>query len=382
MFVFKTFTSCVIVSLLFVCGGMCGVAKADWVYAVQRPAPPKTTKTQTLKNPSVAEIQNALADNTRINVVGKVKANNGDRLMITSSNVRLDFSKASTISWRGSDNWGGFLEISGSRVEVLNLKMKVAKNSGRCRGVIIQTPASDVRLRNCVFSNVSDGLIADGEWARVSVENTAFLKCNDWSDGGMAGGYGIFMEDDDKNADHLRLENVKVTLANSSDQHGIRISMVENILIDQCRFGANGKRSLWAYGVENVSIANTTFTKGSLLFNLKTTEWQTDRPVKHVRMWNCEINHDSILMPIAIYCGKGTQDFQMKEIDINSTNAPDAIEVGWRENGGGISKDIRWENSSIRFNGRNLSSKDVSIGKDWSKKELKQARIGAAKSLN
>jgi hypothetical protein len=224
---------------------------------------------------------------------------------------------------------------------------------------------------------VADGLIADGQWARLTIENTAFLKCNDWSAPGMDGGYGLFLEDDDSSADHLRLINVRVSLAGTSDQHGIRIAKVQNIMIDQSKFGASGKRSLWAYGIENTCVTNTTFDKGSVLFNLKTTELQTDRPTRHVRISNCLINHDSILMPFAIYCGKGTQDFQFKDIDINSTSAPSAIEIGWRESGGDQSQNIRWAASSINFNGNPMKGmKDVSIASDWSKAELRDLKIG------
>jgi hypothetical protein len=79
-------------------------------------------------------------------------------------------------------------------------------------------------------------------------------------------------------------------------------------------------------------------------------------------------------MPLAIYCGKGTENFQFKDIDINSPNAKSAIEIGWR---GGHSRNIRWEARSINFNGKPMSgTKDVSIAKDWSKAELKQLKIG------
>ena len=373
MFVFtRLITSFVILAVVLGSSS----AHAAWTYAVQDAIPPKTSKTRKLNNPTIAEIQEAIAPNTRIDVAGNVDGSNGDRIEITVDNVRLNFANAKKISWRGSDQWNGFLEISGKRVEVLNLKMQVAKGSGRCRGVVIHTPASDVRLRGCSFANVADGLIADGEWARLTIENTAFLKCSDWSAGGMDGGYGLFLEDDDTQADHLRLINVRVTLA-GSDQHGIRIAKVQDILIDQSKFGAAGKRSLWAYGIENTAVTNTTFNKGSVLFNLKTTELQTDRPTRHVRMSNCLINHDSILMPLAIYCGKGTQDFQFKDIDINSTTAPSAIEIGWRENGGDQSSNIRWSPQSISFNGKPMQGmKKVSIANDWSKAELRDLKIG------
>ena len=378
MNVFKlVFTLTVIAAVL------CGMSAeaGSWMYKVDQPAKPSTSKRKELRNPTVAEIQAAIAPRTRIEIVGTVDASNGDRLMVTANDVRLDFKKAKKVSWRGADNWGGFIEVSGQRVEVLNLKFAVASNSpGRCRGMVIHTPATDLRVNKCTFSNIADGVIADGEWARVAIENTRFLKCNDWASGEMAGGYGLFLEDDDLQPDHLTLSGVRVTLANSSDQHGIRMSMVERVLIENSTFGANGKRSMWAYGVSNMSVHSTTFNKGSVLFNLKTTEWQTDRPVQHVRMWNCLIDHDSILAPLSIFCGKGTMDFRIKDCDINSKKSPVWLEMGWREGSGSTSENIRWYNDTIHFNGNPIRGYEkTQIANDWSDQELKQLSIKAVK---
>jgi hypothetical protein len=367
------------ITLFVILAGLSGFggskAFGGWLYEIDKPKAPQINKSKTLHNPTIAQIQNAIKPHTRIDIIGTVDASSGDRLEVLVDDVRLNFKRANKIKWSGDDTWGGFIEVAAKRVQVLNLRMEV-NGWGRCRGIIVNTPASDVLFSGCQFNNVADGMIADGEWQRLAVENTKFTKCSDWtSSGDMEGGYGIFLEDDDSEPDHLRLSNVNISLDNSSGQHGVRISKVQNIVIEGSKIGANAKRSLWAYGVEYVSITNSTFETGSVLFNLKRDEWQTDRPTRHVRMWNCLIDHDNLLTPLAIFCGKRTVDVKIKDVDIKSNGSNDSIEVAWREDSGSPSRNICWHADSMTFNGKSLASKTYEFS-DWSNSELEELNIG------
>jgi len=352
-------------------------AQAVWVYPVDPPVRPTINTVKTLHDPTLAQIQNAIAPHTRIDVVGTVDASGGDHIYVDSDDVRLNFTRAAKVYWSGNDVWNGFVEVEAHRVELRGLRMQVADSSpGMCRGMNIYTPSSDVLISHCEFTNIADGLVADGEWERIAIEHTKFLNCGDWASDSMQGGYGLFLEDDDEDTDNLRLTDVTVTLANTSDQHGIRISKVQNLLIEDSNFGANGKRSMWAYGVENMAVRDTTFTHGSVLFNLKPYELQTDRPTKHVRFDNCLINHSGILTPLSIFCGKGTIDFKMRDCDINSTTSSDAISIAWRDPGD-ISKNIRWYEGSIKFNGQPLLGMDgCDMSPDWTEQQAESLSIG------
>lgn len=365
-------TLCVISSVL-----LGSQAQAVWVYPVDAPAPPTINSVKTLHNPTLAQIQNAIAPHTRVDVIGTVDASSGGHLYVGFDDVRLNFTQAARVYWSGNDVWNGFVEVEAHRVELRNLKMQVADSSpGMCRGMNIYTPSTDVLITGCEFKNIADGLVADGEWGRIAIVHTKFLNCGDWASSSMQGGYGLFLEEDDDYTDNLRLKDVTVTLANTSDQHGIRISKVQNLLIDNCNFGANGKRSMWAYGVENMAVRNTTFNHGSVLFNLKPYELQTDRPTKHVRFDNCLINHSGILTPLSIFCGKCTIDFAMRDCDINSTTSSSAMSIAWRDPGN-QSKNIRWFDGSIKFNGQVLMNMDgCDMSPDWTQQQLQNLAIG------
>src|SRR4051794_476808 len=101
-------------------------AQAVWVYPVDAPIRPTITNVKTLHDPTLAQIQNAIAPHTRIDVIGTVDASNGDHIYIGSNDVRLNFNNANTVYWSGNDVWNGFLEIEANRVEVRGLKMQVA----------------------------------------------------------------------------------------------------------------------------------------------------------------------------------------------------------------------------------------------------------------
>ncbi|MCI0674236.1 MAG: right-handed parallel beta-helix repeat-containing protein, partial [Phycisphaerales bacterium] len=326
-------------------------AEAAWVYPVDSPQKPTLTKVKTLHNPTMGQIQNAIAPKTRVNIIGDVDASGGERLHVNVDDVRLNFAKANKIYWSGGDTWEGFVNISGSRVQVQKLKMEV-QGGGRCRGAVVETPASDIKIVNCEFTNVADGLVADGDWARLAIVNTKFLNCSDWAPGSMDGGYGMFLEDDDWDPDHLLISNVQVTLSSNSWQHGTRISQAENVLIEDSEIGAMQKRSLWAYGVRNMAVRNSIFNTGSMLFNLKPDELYTSRPVENVRISNCTINHSSILQPLGIYCGHGTVNFRFKNVDVFSSTNSKWLTIGYTS--GDVSENIRWPDGSITFNGNQI----------------------------
>lgn len=369
MNVFKiAITACVITSAL-----LTNSASAVWSYPVSKPIKPSLTNTKYLQDPTVQEIQDAIAPKTQIKITGTVDASGGHRISVEDNDVRLNFSQAQIINWSGSDTWSGFIEVSGQRVEILNMKMKVV-SGGKCRGVVIHTPASDVRFANCTFENIADGMIADAQWQRLSLENTKFLNCGDWSSTSMEGGYGLFLEDDDSQDDHIRLVNVTVTLANSSGQHALRIAKVQRLLIQDSFFGANAKRAMWAYGVDYMTIKGTTFDKGNVLFNLKTNEWQTERATRYVRMEDCRIDHRSILTPLSIYCGKGSRYMRFRNIDITSTTSDKAMEIGWR--GNPDNRKIEWVDGSMTFNGQTLHGYDSCAANDWNDQELAELKIG------
>lgn len=369
MTVFRTFiTSFVIV--IAVCSQ---AADAQWQYQVDLPIPPTIVNTKYLHNPTVAQIQAAIKPRTRIIVVGTVDASAGDVLEVNADDVRLNFYRAKTIQWSGEDTWRGFVNITGQRVQIVHLRLRV-NSPGKCRGVLIETPASDVRLAYCAFRNTSDGLVADGEWERLYVLRCKFLDCGTWSDPSMPGGYGMFIEDDDWNIDHLRINHVTVTLASNSGQHGLRVSQVQNSMIQNSRFGANEKRSFWAYGVDRMAIQSCTFTTGSVLFNLMSDEYYTERPTTRVRMENCRIDHSTILQPISVYCGRGTRDLRIRDIDVNSSSSPEWLSIGWRTNED--SRNIRWFDGSISFNGGAIYGYDSTSIPDWDGWELDALHIG------
>jgi hypothetical protein len=382
MNVFKGITPVVIVAVvgLAVVFGA-GQAWAGWLYPVDAPQPARINKRKVLHNPTLAEIQRAIKPRTRIDIIGTVDASNGGFLDVNEHDVRLNFKRASQVKWTGGDTWNGLIEISGQRIEVRGLKL-MAAGSGRCRGIVIHTPASDVRISGCTVSGAADAFVADGQWQRIAIEHCRFLNCADWNNTSMDGGYGMYIEEDDHDADHLRISDVRVTLSGGSAQHGLRISKVQDIVIENSRIGANDKRSLWVYGAERVSIRNSAFTTGSVLFNLKPDEWMADRPTRHVRMWNCTIDHDSILLPLGIYCGKGMSDFRLKDCQINSTQADAWMEVSWRETGGPPSRNIRWLDGSVTFNGEVVNGfESCIIGSEWADGDLKRLKIGPAKTL-
>lgn len=349
------------------------MAHGNWVYPVDPPQPAKITHVRQLINPSVAQIQGAIAPNTRVDIIGQVDASGGQRLFIGVDDVRLNFQRAGRIDWSGPDMWEGFVEIAGHRVELVHLEMAVA-GEGRCRGIIIHSAASDIRVAHCAFNNVADGLIADGEWDRLAIEHTSFIDCSDWNDQTKDGGYGLFLEDDDEHSDNLRLADVTVTLGPSSGQHGIRICKVQNALIEDSFFGAMHKRSFWAYGVDSMTVRGVTFDQGSVMFNIKADESLTDRPSTHVRMHDCVINHTTIMEPLQIYCGKGTRDFKMCDIAINSTTSDRALIVGWRSEH--LIRNIRWYDGSLTFNGQPIVGTACCQMEDWSPEERAALNIG------
>jgi hypothetical protein len=344
-----------------------------WTFPIAPPDAPTINRVKSLTNPSMTQIQNAIAPRTRIDIIGTVDASSGQTLWIDVDDVRLNFKRASIINWSGGDTWNGFLGISGHRIQVMNLRMNVQGN-GRCRGVQLYTPASDVRISGSRFQNVADGLVADGEFERIELYNTKFLECSDWKSTSMDGGCGIFMEDDDWNPDHVRLNKVTVTLSSQSAQHGIRISQVEQMVVENSYVRANAKRSLWAYGVDHFAARHSTFDRGSVLFNLKPHELMTERPTQYVRMDSCTINHETILVPLAIYCGKGTNNVRMKDIDINSTSSSKALSVEWRSDD--LSNVIRWYDGSLTFNGQTMSGMQCCSINDWTPQEQDALYIG------
>jgi hypothetical protein len=364
-------------STLFVSFALLGGSQvqAIWSYPVDKPEKPHITHVVQLVNPTLSQIQAAINPNTRIDVSGTVTVPWGQRLTIDADDVKVNFANANQIQWSGNDVWGGFVEVNNSRVELLNLKMTVVGN-GRCRGMVIHSPATDVRIAKCEFKNVADGLIADGVWARLSIEQTKFLNCSDWtSSSTMEGGYGMFIEDDDEWEDHLRLDDVTITLANSSGQHGLRICKVQHLLIEDSWIGANGKRSLWVYGIDTATIRRSTFDKGSVMFNLKPFETMTERPVQHVRMYNCTIDHRSIMVPLELYCGKGTRDVRFHDMDMNSTTANRAMTIGYRSDD--LSQNIRWFDGSNTFNGQTIWNYQSCQINDWTDQELEDLTICA-----
>lgn len=374
----NVFKSGITLSVMFSSVLAAQAADAAWAYRVDDPIKPQITRHRTLTNPTIAQIRNAIAPHTRVDIVGEVDASNGDIIHVFDNDVRLNFARANKVRWSGEDRWEGFIETEAQRVQVTGLKFQVTDSSpGRCRGILLYSGAGDILVSGCVFNNIADGFVADGEWERVTVQNSKFLNCTDWDDSSMDGGYGMFLEDDDEQPDYLRISNVTVTLSSNSGQHGIRLSQVQNVAIEDSSIKANQKRSLWVYGAENISIANTTFQIGSVLFNLKPSEIMTDRPLEHVRMSNCRIDHDSILAPLEIYCGKGTVDFKMKNIDITSATSDRAMEVNWREDSGTQSRNISWNGDSITFNGHTMRNSECNITNDWSNSELNQLNIGA-----
>lgn len=357
-------------------GFMTPSAHALWHYRMHLTVAPVLTKTRTLYNPTVAQIQNAIAPNTLVVIKGSVKASDGGTLRIETDDVKLDFTQASQVNWSGEDTWDGFLNISGNRVRVEGLRFQVSGNRGRCRGITIMTPATDVRIANCRFNWTSDGVVADGNWARVVLRDVKLLNCGNWIDENMPGGYGIFMEDDDHSRDDLFLINVKITLAHNAGQHGIRLSQVERVRIHNCDVTANQKRSLWAYGVDCMAVTRSTFRKGSVLFNLTPDEWYTDRPVSRVRIDACRIVHTGILEPLNIYCGHGTRYITMRDLAVTSTSSEKWIGIGWRGNGDPESEHIRWYDGSVTFNGRTVSGRQNAKISDWSISEQNECRIG------
>src|SRR5688572_3374425 len=118
-------------------------AHAQWQYQVDLPQAPSLTQTKTLTNPTVAQIQAAIKPHTRIIVIGQVDASNGDVLEIHTDDVRINFFRAQPVQWSGGNTWRGFVNISGQRVQVVHLRMQV-NSSGKCHGVVLETPASDV----------------------------------------------------------------------------------------------------------------------------------------------------------------------------------------------------------------------------------------------
>lgn len=348
-------------------------AQAQWQYQVDMPALPTLSHTKYLTNPTVAQIQAAIKPRTRIIVIGQVDASSGDVLEVDADDVRINFDRADTIQWSGEDTWHGFVNITGQRVQIVHLRLNVA-GAGKCRGIVLESPASDVRIAYCTVQNASDGLVADGEWERLYITRSKFLNCSTWSDPSMAGGYGMFLEDDDWNPDHLRINHVTITLANNSWQHGMRISQVQNSMVQNSRIGANEKRSFWAYGVDCMAIQNCTFTTGSVLFNLMAEEWYTDRSTTRVRMENCLIDHTTILQPLSVYCGRGTRDVRIRNIDINSTSSPEWLAVGWRTDAD--SRNIEWLDSSINFNGADMHGYNGTKIPDWDNGELAALSIG------
>lgn len=369
MTVFRTFiTSFVILSA--VCTQS---AHAQWQYQVDLPVAPNLTQTKYLTNPTVSQIQATIKPHTKIIVIGEVDASSGDVLEINADDVRINFARANVVHWSGGDTWRGFINITGSRVQIVHLRLNVA-SAGKCRGVVLETPASDVRIAHSTFENTSDGLVADGNWERLYVMRTKFLNCGTWSDPSMPGGYGMFLEDDDWNPDHLRINHVTITLASNSWQHGIRISQVQNSMVQNSHVGANEKRSFWAYGVDRMAVTNCTFTTGSVLFNLMAEEWYTERATTRVRMQNCRIEHDTILQPLGVYCGRGTRDLRVRNIDIVSESSPEWLSVGWRTDAD--SRNICWGNGSINFNGSNMHGYDGTKIPDWNNNELANLNIG------
>lgn len=354
----------------------------DWAYPVDAPTPPQISKRVRLTSPTVAEIQNALTANTSVEVHGNVQFRSGDTIAVRANDVQLDFQNADKITWTGQDTWAGFIEIYSSRVELIGLDLEVASNSpGNCRGVQLYTPASDVRITGCRIRNTADGIVADGEWERLAIEDTDILDISDWTNPNWDGGYGIFLEDDDLEPDHLWIDNISITLSSRAGQHGLRMSQVQHALIENSTIGANNKRTLWAYGVYKVCVRNCVFEKGSVLFNLRPSEWYTERPLEYLRVDNCTINHNSIMTPLAIHCGKGTRYVQMRHIDIYSPAARYPIEIGWREpfrddNGKPFSQLITWPRGTIWFNDQPADDRSTWQITDWTEEELDALRIG------
>jgi hypothetical protein len=345
-------------------------AFAQWGYAIHPPKAPNLTRSKTLTNPTVEQIQKAITPNTWVKVHGTVNARSGAVINIDVANVRLDFRRAERVDWRGHDTWSGFISISGSRVEVLGVRMS-ANSAGKCRGVTLFTPASDVRISGCEFRNTADGLVGDGEFARILIENSSFLNCGNFQNTSWEGGYGIFLQDKDWNDDHIHLNNVKVTLAKGATQHGIRVSSVQRMLVENSDIGANEKRSFWAYGVDRLCLRNSVFRDGSVLFSLMGHEKYSTRPLSRVRLDNCTIRHTGIMQPINLYCSTGTRNFRMRNVNITSTSSEDWMQLNWRTKDSQI---IRW--TGVTFNGRAMNGWGKIRVFGWERQEMINNRIG------
>src|SRR5437870_13556218 len=91
-------TSSVIVSLVCISTTTTTVDAADWSYPVKPPVAPKISRHRELKNPSVAQIQNAIRPHTSIQITGNVDGSGGKTIKIDADDVQLDFSHASLVT--------------------------------------------------------------------------------------------------------------------------------------------------------------------------------------------------------------------------------------------------------------------------------------------
>jgi hypothetical protein len=349
-------------------------ASAQWGYRVDPPIAPNITRTKTLHNPTISQIQDAIQPNTQVKVFGNVDASTGQILTVYFDDVRLDFSKANQIQWRGGDSWAGFISICAERVEIRKLRVNIV-GPGRCRGIMLYDPCRDIYINNCEFRGAPDGLVADGSYTRILIENTGFLDCGNFQNVRMEGGYGMFFQDNDWEDDHVHLKNVTITMNGNATQHGLRISGVQRMLIEDSSIGANEKRSLWAYGVDRLAIRNSTFHDGSLLFGLMDHEFYNNRPMSRVRLDTIRIYHTGILQPIGIRCSKGTTNFRMRNLDIHSTSSREWwLALHWRHTG--YCEKIRWRTDSIRYNGQMLNGWSGTWIDGWTDQEHLHHRIG------
>lgn len=347
---------------------------SGWVYDINSPSLPTTTKEITLTNPTLAEIQSTIdssGGSVALSVFGTVTDIN-TQLVINLNHVDLDMRGTEPMLWAGTQ-FGGqsgafFLSIESDMVRVRGLSLNAA--GGTIGGLKIEG-AEDVTIEECTFDECNHNKVTD--ILRVHLLNSYFTK-SQRSPVDSEGGYGLYVENDVLGCSHLIANGCHFTTTGNTNEYPFRCEGGNSLirLID-CRFEQYGsKRTLWAYGVTSLQMTRCTFIGRRVRLGVGDSDGVGAGYIDGVRIDQCIFQDIESVGPneanLQIDCRHRAQDIKIRLCHWNNCGGAWRIGVAWRDDpaSGSDSRDIVWYVHTLRVNGAEFTAADAEVDADWS----------------
>lgn len=349
---------------------------SGWVYDITAPTAPTTNKNISLTNPTVEEIQEAIATSggsCTISVFGTV-TDITSQLSITQDNVILDMTGTSgTMVWAGSQ-FGGhsgavFLHIAGQFVQVKGLDFNGA--GGSIGGIHVDQGSADIMIDDCAFDECFSSRTSDS--TRVRFLRTSITKAQRSSLDGL-GGYGMYLENISSGVTHWEAKNCTFSTTGNSAEYPFR-SEVGNSdirLIDSTISQLSSKRSAWFYGITRLQLTRVTFIGKRVKLGSNSQDGVGLGYVRGCRIDQC-IFQD--ILPegpnegnLQINCTYIAEDIKIRLCHWNNCQGAWRISIEWRDDpaSGSASRDINWYPHTLRVNGGPFTTADADVDGDWS----------------